>query len=78
MPRYQRNFNRDRFAPKECYFCKEKATVDYKDTGSLERYLNMFGAINTRQRSGLCARHQREVAKAIKRAREVGLMPYSK
>jgi len=81
MPRYNRQFDRRRFirfVPKECYFCKEKKEIDYKDTRSLERYLNMFGAIQPMGRTGLCAKHQRVMAKAIKRAREVRLMPYSK
>lgn len=80
MPRYNRHFDRHhRFTtPKECYFCKEKKEVDYKDTNSLERYLNMFGAIQSIGRTGLCANHQRQVAQAIKRARETRLMPYTK
>ena len=80
MPRYERQFERNqRFsAPRECYFCKEKKEISYKDSQNLERYLNMFGAISQKSRNGLCAKHQRQMAKAIKRAREVGLIAYSK
>ena len=77
-PRFYRKFDRRNFVPKECYFCKENKQVDFKDVSTLERYLNMFGAIQPRTRTGLCAKHQREIAKAIKRAREIRLMPYSK
>lgn len=79
MPRFYRKFDRrTRFVPKECYFCKEQKEIDYKDIRSLERYLNMYGAIQPKGRTGLCAKHQREMAKAIKRAREVKLMAYSR
>jgi small subunit ribosomal protein S18 len=79
MPRFYRQFDRRHFRsyPKECYFCKENKQVDYKDVNNLERYLNFFGAIQMRGRTGLCAKHQRQVAKAIKRAREIGLMSYT-
>lgn len=51
-------------------------TIDYKDTDILERFLTEHGRIQHRRDTGLTARHQREVATAIKRARFMGLLPY--
>ncbi|MEX2369013.1 MAG: 30S ribosomal protein S18 [Candidatus Paceibacterota bacterium] len=50
--------------------------IDYKDTTTLERFLTEHGRIQHRRDTGLTARHQREVAKAIKRARFMALLPY--
>ena len=61
-----------------CYFCKEKvAEVDYKDRTALRRFVSDRGKIKTRRVSGACRRHQRQVAVAIKRAREMALLPYA-
>jgi small subunit ribosomal protein S18 len=63
---------------KYCYFCKEDVeVVDYKDFGTLRRFMSERGKIRSRRTTGACRRHQRQVAVAIKRAREVGLLPYS-
>lgn len=51
-------------------------TIDYKDTDILERFLTEHGRIQHRRDTGLTARHQREMATAIKRARFMGLLPY--
>jgi small subunit ribosomal protein S18 len=60
-----------------CSFCKEKVVeVDYKDVTSLRRFVSERGKIKTRRVSGACRRHQRQVALAIKRAREMALLPY--
>jgi small subunit ribosomal protein S18 len=60
-----------------CSFCKEKVDeVDYKDVATLRRYVNDRGKIKTRRVSGACRRHQRQVAAAIKFAREMALLPY--
>ena len=62
---------------KGCSFCQEKATsIDYKDTKKLQRYLTERGKIVPRRISGNCAKHQREVTKAIKRARNLALLPF--
>ncbi len=50
--------------------------IDYKDTEILKRFLNPNGRIKPRKQTGLSAKHQRDVAKAIKRARYMGLIPY--
>jgi small subunit ribosomal protein S18 len=63
---------------KYCYFCKEGVeTVDYKDYTTLRRFMSERGKIRSRRTTGACRRHQRQVAAAIKRAREVALLPYS-
>ncbi len=62
---------------RNCYFCKEKIEeVDYKNTGQLRRYVSEKGKIRSRRITGACRRHQRQVAVAIKRAREMALLPY--
>jgi small subunit ribosomal protein S18 len=63
---------------KPCYFCKEKVEeIDYKNFNQLRRYTSEKGKIRSRRISGACRRHQRQVAVAIKRAREVALLPYA-
>ncbi len=62
---------------KVCNFCVEKAqTIDYKDVAKLKKYLTESGKILPRRMTGVCARHQRELAVAIKRARQMALIPY--
>ena len=63
---------------KVCTFCVDKAdSVDYKDPGKLRRYVSDRGRIETRRRTGTCAKHQRWLATALKRARHLALLPYS-
>lgn len=62
---------------KFCYYCtNNRLIVDYKDTGTLRRFVSSYFKIAPRRRSGLCAAHQRQVANAIKRARQASLMPF--
>lgn len=62
---------------KSCLFCKDKiAEVDYKNVGLLRRYISERGKIRHRRITGACRRHQRQVAVAVKRAREMALLPY--
>ena len=62
---------------KSCFFCKEKVEeVDYKNYNQLRRYISEKGKIRNRRISGACRRHQRQVAVAVKRARELALLPY--
>jgi small subunit ribosomal protein S18 len=64
--------------PKFCIFCRERATwVDYKDVSLLNRFVNDRGRMKARAATGNCAQHQRDVATAIKTARELALLPYS-
>lgn len=63
---------------KPCQFCVDKMEyVDYKDTARLRRYLSERAKIVPRRISGNCAKHQRLVTTAIKRARHIALLPYS-
>ncbi|MGD0240338.1 MAG: 30S ribosomal protein S18 [Streptosporangiaceae bacterium] len=63
---------------KVCAFCHDKtAYVDYKDTGLLRKYISDRGKIRARRVTGNCTRHQRDVATAIKNAREMALLPYT-
>jgi len=71
---------RPRYAPrrKVCAFCVDKIShIDYKDVGRLRRYLSDRGKIEPRRKTGTCAKHQRRLTIAIKRARHVALMPYT-
>ena len=62
---------------KSCLFCKGKiAEVDYKKVEQLRRYTSERGKIRSRRMTGACRKHQRQVAVAIKRAREMALLPY--
>jgi small subunit ribosomal protein S18 len=62
---------------KNCYFCKEKVDeIDYKNANQLRRYISEKGKIRSRRITGACRRHQRQVAVAVKRAREMALLPY--
>ncbi len=64
--------------PKVCHFCKEKVSyIDYKDIGLLRRFMSDRGKIRARRVTGTCARHQRDVALAVKNAREMALIPYT-
>ncbi len=62
---------------KVCQFCVDKMThVDYKDTARLRKYLSERGKILPRRTTGTCAMHQRQLTEAIKRARQIALLPY--
>ncbi len=63
---------------KVCAFCADKVTdIDYKEPGKLKKFLSERGKILPRRISGNCAKHQRQLTIAIKRARHVALLPYS-
>lgn len=63
---------------KVCLFCVEHIEdIDYKDVAKLRRFVTEKGKILPRRMSGVCAKHQRSLAAAIKRARVMGLLPYS-
>ena len=62
---------------KVCRFCVNKVNeIDYKDTAKLKRFISEHGKIEARRRTGTCAKHQRALAKAIKRPRQAALLPY--
>jgi small subunit ribosomal protein S18 len=63
---------------KVCEFCERKALeVDYKDVLTLKKFISERGKILPRRATGTCAKHQRKVTEAIKRARNVALLPYA-
>jgi len=62
---------------KVCYMCTGK-DIDYKDVETLKKYINDKGKILPRRITGACAKHQRYIAQQIKRARAIGLIPYTK
>ena len=71
--RYTRPGDRSR-----CRFCKARVKqIDYKDVNTLRKLLTGQGKIFSRKRSGNCASHQRSVKTAVKRARTMGLLPYT-
>ncbi|MBQ9949728.1 MAG: 30S ribosomal protein S18 [Clostridia bacterium] len=62
---------------KVCQFCVDKVEyIDYKDASKLRGHITERGKIKPRRMSGVCAKHQRDLATAIKRARQVALLPY--
>lgn len=60
----------------DCYFCRKNNTeeIDFKDTELLRKFLSGLGKIKPKKRTGLCALHQRKLARAVKRARHLGLL----
>jgi small subunit ribosomal protein S18 len=69
-----------RYIPKRkvCSFCAGRVeTIDYKDVPLLRRYISDRGRIEPRRRTGVCARHQRALCIALKRARHIALLPYT-
>ena len=63
---------------KVCSFCVDKVEhIDYKDAGKLRRFITERGKILPRRISGKCAKHQRQVTLAIKRARNIALLPFT-
>jgi small subunit ribosomal protein S18 len=74
QPSYRRYVSR----PKICQFCADKnAVIDYKQADFLRRFVTEDGKIRPRRQTGTCAKHQRELATAIKRARHIALLPFS-
>ena len=62
---------------KVCVFCGKDNVIDYKDTAKLRKYVSEMGKILPRRITGTCAKHQRELTTAIKRARHLALLPYT-
>lgn len=62
---------------KQCYFCVNNIKeIDYKDGQILRRFINVYGKIFAKKRTGTCAKHQRDLAIAVKRARVMALLPF--
>jgi small subunit ribosomal protein S18 len=64
------------FKKKVCKFCTQKLKIDYKDADTLRRFITDRGKILPRRITGTCAKHQRALALAIKRARSIALLPF--
>jgi len=63
---------------KACYFCINPGVrMDYKDLDLIRKFISDRGKISPRRRSGSCPKHQREIARQIKKAREIALIPYT-
>lgn len=76
MPKETRRFIPPK--PKVCPFCAEGVKeIDYKDVEVLQRFLSSTGRIKPRQRTGVCAKHQRQLSTALKRARHLALLPFT-
>lgn len=78
MDREQRPFRQgNRKRKKVCQFCADKIEhIDYKDTARLRKYISERSKILPRRITGTCAKHQRQVTIAVKRARQIALLPY--
>lgn len=78
MPKPKRltRSRRKSYHPGPCFYCQSGREVDYKDVLHLKRFLTRRGKIRAREQTGLCAKHQRWVARAVKRARIVALLPF--
>ena len=73
----ERPFRARKAKKKVCQFCVDKVTdIDYKDVAKLRRYVSERAKILPRRITGTCAKHQRQLTVAIKRARHIALMPY--
>jgi small subunit ribosomal protein S18 len=62
--------------PRNCVYCKSGTVPDYKDAESLSKYLSDRAKLQGKSRTGICAKHQRRISVAIKRARHLALLPY--
>ena len=71
----KKGFKKQNFK-KVCLFCQEKSEIDYKDTAKLKKFIAEGGKILPRRMTGTCAKHQRELSIAIKRARIAALLPF--
>jgi len=64
--------------PRVCQFCTDRSTlIDFKQADLLRRFISEDGKIRPRRQTGTCSKHQRELARAIKRARHLALLPYT-
>jgi len=76
-PKLKRKKSAFAFRKKYCRFCLEKRTmIDYKDVGRLHKFLTEKGKIIPSRISGNCAKHQRQLARAIKKARAIAILPF--
>jgi len=72
----RRRIIKEEAVPVNCPFCKGKTSPDYKDIDTLSKYMSDRAKLLGKDRTGLCAKHQRRISVAIKRARHLALLPY--
>jgi small subunit ribosomal protein S18 len=76
VAQYQRRRQRY-FRPRNCRFCADRSIIiNYKDTDLLRQFVHEDGKIRPRRQTGNCAKHQRKVTQAVKRARHIALLPF--
>lgn len=75
----EREYRKERYGRRKvCIFCVDKIKyIDYKDVNRLRRYLSDRAKIEPRRKSGVCAKHQRKLTTALKRARHMALLPFA-
>ncbi|UCF07064.1 MAG: 30S ribosomal protein S18 [bacterium] len=78
MVRRKKKKEKKTTSSKPCRFCMDKIQIDYKNDALLRRFVTDRGKITPRRITGTCARHQRQLAQAIKRARAIALLPFVK
>ena len=66
-----------RNVPEVCYFCDKKLTPDYKDHRELKKFISDRAKILGKDRTGVCSKHQKRLSVEIKRARHLGLLPFT-
>jgi len=79
-PSKQKERRKARYIPRKkvCSFCVNKVqAIDYKDVALLRRYISDRGRMEPRRKTGVCAKHQRALSAALKRARHIALLPYT-
>jgi small subunit ribosomal protein S18 len=72
----RRRIIKEEAVPVNCPFCKAKTSPDYKDVETLTKYMSDRAKVLGKARTGICAKHQRRISVAIKRARHLSLLPY--
>ena len=72
-----KKYNNSSNEEKQCFFCVQNVKyIDYKNANLLRRFISSYGKIAPRKRSGVCSKHQRQLADAIKRARIMAILPF--
>ena len=74
--KFKKQIRKERPLSTKCLFCDAKKDPSYKDYENLSKYLSDRGRIFSRERSGVCSKHQRTLASEVKRARFLALLPY--
>lgn len=71
-----RKIKKPRNAPRNCMYCNTKTEPHYRDTENLKNFMNDRGKILAHTRSGVCSKHQRAIARAIKHSRHLSMLPF--